>query len=145
MVTLSAGDKQGFIKAPPMEELFQALKGETSELHLQADIQLEAALRALKDGSSLTDIIQQTVWQLEKYIIVQTLKSTHGNKAETARLLKIDYKTLYRKMDRYFDTPPDFTTATDSNEQPSLPALSNERILPQPEPHPGLPPLEDPC
>jgi DNA-binding protein Fis len=143
MVKLSAWDKQHFIKDPAMAELLKALRGETSELHLKADLQLEAALRALQDGASLTDIMQQTVWQLEKHIIIQTLKFTRGNKAEAARLLKIDYKTLYRKMDRYFETPPDFTTATNSNRHPTLTDISIERIFPQSEPGLGLPPLEE--
>ena len=65
-------------------------------------------MRALKDGSSLTDIIQQATDCLECYLIIQILESTAGNKAEAARILKIDYKTLYRKMYKYFGTFSDF-------------------------------------
>jgi DNA-binding NtrC family response regulator len=115
VVNLSVWDEQSFIKVPATEELLKVLKGETFELQLEVDIRLEAALQALKDGFSLTEIIQKAVWQLEKYVITQILKSTHGNKAETARILKVDYKTLYRKMDRYFETFPDPTSATSSD------------------------------
>jgi DNA-binding NtrC family response regulator len=114
VVGLPARDGYSFIKAPTAEELLKILKGETLELRLEADIQLDAALQALQDGFSLTEIIQEAVWQLEKYVIVQILKSTHGNKAETARILKVDYKTLYRKIDRYFEKFPDFVPASSS-------------------------------
>ncbi len=106
--------EQHFVTAPAPQTLLKVLKGEMSVLQLGAEIQLDAALRALQDGLSLTEIVHRAVCQLERYIIVQTLKSTQGNKAETARLLKVDYKTLYRKMDRYFET---LVTAASSDGQ----------------------------
>lgn len=115
-MTLPEPQVQRFINAPAAPELLKAFKGETSELRLESSIRLEAALQALKDGLSLTEIIQKAIWQLEKYVIVQILKSTSGNKAETARILKVDYKTLYRKMHKYFETLPDFITTNNSDE-----------------------------
>jgi hypothetical protein len=65
-------------------------------------------MRELKAGASLTEIIQQATDCLERYLIIRILESTAGNKAEAARILKIDYKTLYRKMYKYFGTFSDF-------------------------------------
>jgi DNA-binding NtrC family response regulator len=113
----SPWEEQHFILAPTIEDVLKVLKGETTELQLEADIQLEAALQALHDGFSLTEIIQQAVYQLEKYVIAQILEFTNGNKAEAARILKVDYKTLYRKMYKYFDTFPNFLSAFNSNGQ----------------------------
>jgi DNA-binding protein Fis len=116
-VALSEPRMQRFINAPSVPELLKAFKGDSGELRLESSIRLEVALEALKDGLSLTEIIQNAVWQLEKYVIMQILKSTSGNKAETARILKIDYKTLYRKMHKYFETFPDFVATNDSDER----------------------------
>ena len=99
---------QSFLATSTANELVQALKGEKPYLQLDTGIRLESALRALKDGFPLADIIQQAIDCLECYLILQILESTAGNKAEAARILKIDYKTLYRKMYKYFGTFSDF-------------------------------------
>lgn len=99
---------QDLITVSLAKELVQALRGERQELQLEAGFRLEPALQALKDGFSLTSIIQRTTEQLECYLIAQILASTNGNKSETARILKVDYKTLYRKMYKYFGTFSDF-------------------------------------
>ena len=39
--------------------------------------------------------------KVERELIIQALKETHWNKRKTARILDIDYKTLYNKMKRY--------------------------------------------
>ena len=116
MVNLSAWEEHNFIEAPAIEELLRILKGETAEIHLEANIRLDAALQALKDGLSLTEIVQEAVAQLEKYVIAKIIECTNGNKAETARILKVDYKTLYRKMYKYFNTFSDFVPETALNE-----------------------------
>jgi DNA-binding NtrC family response regulator len=99
---------QSFLAISTASELVQALKGEKPHLQLDAGIRLEPAVQALKDGFPLADIIQQAMDCLERYLILQVLESTAGNKAEAARILKIDYKTLYRKMYKYFGTFSDF-------------------------------------
>ena len=38
---------------------------------------------------------------VERRHIVKVLRHTHGNKTETARLLKIGLTTLYRKIEEY--------------------------------------------
>ena len=51
-----------------------------------------------QDGSSLKEITQVNIDEIERIIIQDTLKKTGNNKAETARRLNIDYKTLYLKL-----------------------------------------------
>ena len=95
--------RQNFVAIPTTEELLRSFKRGRHEARLEAEVRLEAALQALQDGHSFVDIMQTAVWQLEKGVIEQILRSTQGNKAETARILKVDYKTLYRKIHRYFE------------------------------------------
>ena len=38
---------------------------------------------------------------VERNYIIKVLQHTHGNKTETARLLKIGLTTLYRKIEEY--------------------------------------------
>jgi DNA-binding NtrC family response regulator len=42
----------------------------------------------------------------EVRLIRQALRTTEGNKAETARLLGINLSTVYRKLDKYGIQPP---------------------------------------
>ena len=48
------------------------------------------------DGSGLGPL-----WQVEREHIRRVLEATGGNKSETARVLEIDRKTLYAKIERY--------------------------------------------
>jgi DNA-binding NtrC family response regulator len=43
-------------------------------------------------------MMQITMDEMERVIIQDTLKKTGNNKAEAARILEIDYKTLYSKL-----------------------------------------------
>jgi len=52
-------------------------------------------LTALDQGKSFNSIILET----EKEIISQALKLTNGNKSQTAKLLNLNRKTLYRKLE----------------------------------------------
>jgi DNA-binding NtrC family response regulator len=47
---------------------------------------------------SLKDAAEQAARAAERAIIGETLRATNGNKAEAARTLKTDYKTLHLKM-----------------------------------------------
>lgn len=82
----------------------QALTGKEQPLYIEEAIRLEVAVQALGEGYSLTEIVQEAVRQLEKVLIEHVLDATQGNKAEAARVLRIDYKTLYRKMHKHFGT-----------------------------------------
>jgi two-component system nitrogen regulation response regulator GlnG len=47
---------------------------------------------------SLKEIVQQHTLAVEREVLTQALNFTEGNKAEAARLLKIDYKTIHTKL-----------------------------------------------
>jgi DNA-binding NtrC family response regulator len=98
---VSGSKDQMFIKPEAFGEFLQALEGKRRMLEVGQGIQIDVALQALSNGISLAEILRQAVWQLEKHLIAHVLESTNGNKSQTARLLKVDYKTLYRKMHKY--------------------------------------------
>ena len=50
---------------------------------------------------SLREIIEDMTARAEQEAIRQALEETRGNKTEAARLLRVDYKTLYLKLRRY--------------------------------------------
>ena len=95
---------QGVVTAAMAHELLQALTGDRPALRLEAGMPLAPALHALKNGCSLLEIMQHVRDDLERSLITQMLVYTQGNKAAAARILKIDYMTLYRKMSKYFGT-----------------------------------------
>lgn len=90
-----------FIDTSGAEDLLRSLKGERAALHVEHVIQFDAVLEALNDGALLSTIVQKATRQLERYIIVNVLAFTDGNKSEAARVLKINYKTLYYKIKKY--------------------------------------------
>jgi len=98
---VSCSDDEHLINLVALGDLLQALEGKRRISEVQQGIRVEAALRALGKGVPLAEILHQAIWQLEKHLITRVLEATQGNKAEAARLLKIDYKTLYRKMRKY--------------------------------------------
>ncbi len=55
----------------------------------------------LNEDSSLHAIITKCVGNAEKKLIADVLKRTNGNKAQAAKILKIDYKTMYSKVKKY--------------------------------------------
>ncbi|MFZ2725980.1 MAG: sigma-54 dependent transcriptional regulator [Methylococcaceae bacterium] len=55
-------------------------------------------------GKSLKAITQLKVDEIERIVIQETLIKTGNNKAEAARLLDIDYKTLYAKLKKINNT-----------------------------------------
>ena len=66
------------------EELQQAASGGKGDGHLGVDTLV---------GKSLEEI--------ERHYIAETLRLSHGNREEAARLLKIGERTLYRKLKEY--------------------------------------------
>jgi DNA-binding NtrC family response regulator len=49
-------------------------------------------------GLSLREIVDQSTTAVEREVLAQVLRTTGGNKAKAARLLKIDYKTIHGKI-----------------------------------------------
>ncbi len=53
------------------------------------------------DGSSLKEIVRRITRNVERNVLAHVLEKTKGNKAEAARLLQIDYKTIHTKVRQY--------------------------------------------
>jgi two-component system nitrogen regulation response regulator GlnG len=60
----------------------------------------------LARGLPLADMIGDLTADLERAILAQVLDQTHGNKAQAARRLCIDYKTMQTKLRKYGMTYP---------------------------------------
>ena len=94
----------GLLSPAAVERHVQALLGKGQRLNVNEVIQVNVAVQAVREGYSLTEIVQEAVNRLEKVVIEHVLNVTAGNKAEVARVLRIDYKTLYRKMQKHSGT-----------------------------------------
>lgn len=55
----------------------------------------------LRDGAGLKEIGAHAQMQAERGTIIRVLKEVRGNKRKAAKVLKIDYTTLFDKMKRY--------------------------------------------
>ena len=53
------------------------------------------------DEFSLREIVHHSVVSVEREVLLQVMKHTRGNKAKAARLLHIDYKTIYTKLKQF--------------------------------------------
>jgi len=53
------------------------------------------------DGFSLREIVKRGTTELESRVLVWALRKAKGNKAEAARLLHVDYKTIHTKVKQY--------------------------------------------
>ena len=62
-----------------------------------------ASQNALTDGEqlSLKELVARATAQVERAILLRVLEMSHGNKAEAARTLRIDYKTIHTKLKAY--------------------------------------------
>ncbi|WP_222937685.1 sigma-54-dependent transcriptional regulator [Spartinivicinus ruber] len=52
-------------------------------------------------GLSLKEIVKKNTAFVEQQVLTEVLAFTNGNKAEAARLLQVDYKTIHTKLKRY--------------------------------------------
>jgi DNA-binding NtrC family response regulator len=55
----------------------------------------------LRDGSGLKEIGAHAQMQAERGTIIRVLRETRGNKRKTAKILQIDYTTLFDKIKKY--------------------------------------------
>jgi DNA-binding NtrC family response regulator len=60
-----------------------------------------AGLLAMGTDLPMKDAVAQITAQVERAMLVRSLALTHGNKAQAARLLRIDYKTIHSKLKTY--------------------------------------------
>lgn len=49
----------------------------------------------------LKEIVKRTTAEVERRVLTRVLRRTKGNKAEAARLLQVDYKTIHSKIKEY--------------------------------------------
>src|SRR5215831_20650826 len=89
------------INSSAVDDLVVALKRSEHIANISRAIQSNSIFEALRDGCSLSEIVQEFTNQIEKYIIIKILEFTNGNKSMAARILKINYKTLYYKVKMY--------------------------------------------
>ncbi len=70
------------------------------------DVQhLPQEIRNLKERPEVVSIkIGTPLEDVEKEILIQTLKATKGNKRKAAKLLGINVRTIHRKMEEMGDT-----------------------------------------
>lgn len=55
----------------------------------------------LKEGRSMREMVKKGIQEIERQVISLTLDMTKGNKSKAARILKVDYKTLFYKAKQY--------------------------------------------
>jgi two-component system nitrogen regulation response regulator GlnG len=53
------------------------------------------------DGLPLREVVRQHLIVVERRVLTQALLMTSGNKAQAARMLQIDYKTIHQKLKEY--------------------------------------------
>ena len=53
------------------------------------------------NGLPLKELVRRATKAVERAALIQVLGKTGGNKAKAARLLQIDYKTIYMKVKEY--------------------------------------------
>jgi DNA-binding NtrC family response regulator len=84
-----------------VEDLIHAIEGEQPVLNIERVIDMQQAVQALRRGMPMAAIVRDASETLEQHLIQCVLNLTQGNKSEAARRLRIDYKTLYRKLQKY--------------------------------------------
>ena len=89
------------INTSEVNELISSIKGNKYIVKISDTINYDIIFESLSSGSQLSTIIQEITSQIEKYIIINILEYACWNKSEAARVLKINYKTLYYKMKKY--------------------------------------------
>jgi DNA-binding NtrC family response regulator len=64
-----------------------------------SDEELDGGELATLEGPS--ELVGKSLGDIERWAIAETLKITNGNREETARILGIGARTLYRKLEKY--------------------------------------------
>ena len=87
--------REAFRKAIQYKAKVDAADGDITKMPVY-DAKCEALIPVLDDKGDEFELAA-----IERKHILKVLQHTHGNKTETARLLKIGLATLYRKIDSY--------------------------------------------
>ena len=72
-----------------------------SEAPLEADAAPPDINEIIAGSASFKEVVRRVVARVERQMLAEVLERTGGNKAEAARLLRIDYKTLHTKARDY--------------------------------------------
>ncbi|ETW97558.1 MAG: hypothetical protein ETSY1_22145 [Candidatus Entotheonella factor] len=89
------------IHTDALEDLVHAIEGKQPALNIERVIDLHQAFEELRRGTAMSTIVRDVGETLEQHLIQRVLILTQGNKSEAAKRLRIDYKTLYRKLQKY--------------------------------------------
>ncbi|HHT9125272.1 MAG TPA: sigma-54-dependent transcriptional regulator [Candidatus Brocadiia bacterium] len=77
---------------------------------------LHKEVDAIKTGFnkdfSLREIVKKSINDIERKVIIEALIQTGGNKSKAAKILSIDYKTMYYKVKEYGITIKDLLTGS---------------------------------
>jgi DNA-binding NtrC family response regulator len=65
----------------------------------------------MRRNLSLKELADRVSAEAERQAICLALKATEGNRSAAARLLRVDYKTLYLKMKQYHIDAVEFRTS----------------------------------
>lgn len=66
-------------------------------------------------AEAMSGLIGKTMDEIEKWAILETLRLTHDNREEAAKILGIGSRTLYRKLDKYKQGGTDSETSEDAS------------------------------
>src|SRR3989339_681375 len=69
--------------------------------HLPQGLDGAANGNIMENGMGLLEVGKKAAAEYEKKYIIKVLKETGGNKTKAAKILKIDYKTLFNKIKEY--------------------------------------------
>jgi len=69
--------------------------------HLPQGLDGAANGNIMENGMGLLEVGKKAAAEYEKKYIIKVLKETRGNKTKAAKILKIDYKTLFNKIKEY--------------------------------------------
>ena len=85
------------IKRATLVETNEYISVESLDIELLDEEDNETYIESLKQGESFNDIVAE----VEKDLIIKALEIAKGNKTKAAEILKLNRKTLYRKLDLY--------------------------------------------
>jgi DNA-binding NtrC family response regulator len=71
------------------------------DLRLRAGAGRPSAEQLQWKGLSLREVVRQHLVLVERRILMEALRTASGNKAQAARMLQIDYKTIHQKLKEY--------------------------------------------
>jgi transcriptional regulator with PAS, ATPase and Fis domain len=84
-----------------IDDIAITIKVEEHLIKIDHVINFDLIFDQINRGTSLSGIIKESRNNIEKYIIMRVLEYTNGNKSKSAKILKINYKTLYYKIKKY--------------------------------------------